>query len=143
MKHDKIQCPCCKQSRDVVKDTPLLQVETELSQHNAAPWWGKSKGWSIEKATAGKLQWACHSCLKKAKAIAAEPWVQRFCDHCPYFAYFDVKLRCENCQSAFVFSAKEQQYWYETLKFWVQSRPKQCLDCRRVRRTKGSVERER
>lgn len=43
------------------------------------------------------------------------------------------------CGKGFVFSAKEQRYWYEQLKFWVQSVPKQCPTCRRkIRRRKES-----
>lgn len=133
MKH-KVKCPCCRQNRDAVKGTPLLAIELQLCQHNAAPWWGSYEGWSIEKAKLGQLQWACNFCLKRGDAITARPWVQTFCDFCPYFAYFDVSLRCQDCQSMFVFSALEQQYWYEVLKFWVQSRPKHCIACRRARR---------
>lgn len=143
IKHEKIKCPCCKQHRDVLKGTPLLAVEAELRRHATSPWWGTAESWSVEKAKRGELQWACHFCLKAGKAIAAQPWVQTFCDYCPYFAYFDVSLRCEDCQSAFVFFAKEQQYWYEILKFWVQSRPKQCAVCRRARRERARQERNR
>jgi hypothetical protein len=70
--------------------------------------------------------------------MEANPVVQKFCDHPPYLAYFDVPLRCEDCGSTFVFEAKEQQFWYEELKFWVQSRPKQCAACRKLRRERKS-----
>lgn len=143
MKDEKIKCPCCKENRSAVKDTPLLAVEAELKHHNATPWWGKTEGWSIKKAKSEELQWACHSCLKSGRAITARTWLQKFCDHCPYFAYFDVSLPCEDCQNAFIFSAKEQQYWYEVLEFWVQSRPKQCVACRRIRRARAKAERGR
>ncbi|WP_420841919.1 zinc-ribbon domain containing protein [Fimbriiglobus ruber] len=49
---------------------------------------------------------------------------------------------CEDCKQPFVFTASEQQFWYETLKFWVQSHPKQCISCRRVRRAKRSTARD-
>ena len=130
----KVTCPCCGKDRDVVGGTPLLQLEDKLRQANLTPWWKTSEGWSVEEAQKGKLQWACRYCLKSERAIEANPVVQKFCDYPPYLAYFDTKLRCEDCGSMFVFSAKEQQFWYENLKFWVQSRPKQCLDCRRARR---------
>lgn len=60
--------------------------------------------------------------------------MQQWCDHNPYFAFIDVELPCNRCGNVFLFSAKEQQHWYETLQFWVQSRPKQCLPCRRALR---------
>lgn len=134
MKDDKVACPCCNKIRSLAMDTPLLFVEDELRQHNASPWWGDFEGWSIQKAKSKELQWACYLCLKSGLALAAQTWMQKFCDYCPHFAYFDVSLHCEDCQKTFIFSAKEQQYWYEVLKFWVQSRPKHCVECRRTRR---------
>lgn len=134
MEGDKIICPCCKEKRDVIEETPLLAVEAELRQRNATPWWANSEGWSIAEAKSRKLQWTCGSCLESGRAIAAQVWAQRFCDYCPYFAYFDVSFHCQDCQNTSIFFAKEQQHWYEVLKFWVQSRPNRCVTCRRRRR---------
>ena len=131
-KAPKVTCPCCKKPRSI-DATPLLQQEEELRRKNADPH-RRAEGWSVEVAQTGRLQWACNLCLKNGKAIKANPAIQTFCDWEPYFAYFDVELRCEDCQQQFVFSPKEQQFWYENLKFWVQSRPKQCVSCRRARR---------
>lgn len=64
----------------------------------------------------------------------AEPDQQQYVDHPPFFAYFDLEKKCETCGQDYVFSGKEQQYWYETLKFWVQSKPIACADCRRKKR---------
>jgi hypothetical protein len=41
-----------------------------------------------------------------------------------------------DCGQRFVFAAAEQRFWYETLQFWVQSRPKRCIPCRRARRAR-------
>ena len=71
------------------------------------------------------------------------PVVQKFCNHPPYMAYFDVPLRCEDCDSQFVFEATEQKFWYEELKFWVQSRLKQCVACRQLRRERKREQRKR
>ena len=60
----------------------------------------------------------------------------------PYFAFIDAKLACDDCGQSFVFAAAEQRHWYETLKFWVQFRPKQCLPCRRIRRARRRETRE-
>ncbi len=70
------------------------------------------------------------------KALLAKPWLQTYGLGPPYFAYNDRKYICEDCGQAFIFWAKEQQYWYETLKFIIDSRPKQCPACRRKRRVK-------
>jgi hypothetical protein len=45
-----------------------------------------------------------------------------------------VKLKCSKCKCDFYFSAKEQVHWYETLKFWADSVPVECVECRGVSR---------
>ena len=129
----RVMCPCCGESRNIRRDTPLLALEQQVRDHNADPW-QRPPGWSVEEARKGRLQWACAYCIEQGRALIARPWIQTFCDALPYFAYYDRTLTCTDCQASFVFSAREQQYWYETLTFWVQSRPKQCPACRRKRR---------
>lgn len=96
-------------------------------------------GWSLREALAGRLAWACPRCVKQGRAIEGHPARQTFLDWLPYFAYFDERRRCDDCGATYVFGAAEQQYWYETLRFWVQSRPKQCLPCRRFRRNRRAA----
>lgn len=91
-------------------------------------------GWSVEAAQTGELQWACIPCFEAGRALEGQPALQTWCDFEPYFSFVDVDLRCEDCGQLFVFAATEQRHWYETLKFWVQSRPKQCPECRKTRR---------
>ncbi|MFO7692294.1 MAG: zinc-ribbon domain containing protein [Vicinamibacterales bacterium] len=57
----------------------------------------------------------------------------------PQKAFFDVTLTCEDCQSDFRFTASEQKFWYEDLKFFEESRPKQCRRCRPIRRRTGAL----
>ena len=45
-----------------------------------------------------------------------------------------VKIKCRKCNGEFYFTAKEQAHWYETLKFWVDSVPVDCVKCRGVTR---------
>ena len=129
----KLVCPCCGVSRGQQAKQALLDIESECQRHKVNAWWG-SEGWSVQAATSGSLQWACPTCLKRSLALPGKPWLQRWCDFSPYFAFFDVKLTCEDCNNEFVFSAYEQQFWYEKLQFWVQSRPKQCQECRKAQR---------
>jgi hypothetical protein len=82
------------------------------------------------------VQWACNACLEAKRALPANPSLQRYCDTPVYLAYFDKICHCEDCGEDFVFEASEQQYWYEQLRFWVQSHPKQCKQCRHRRRAK-------
>lgn len=129
---DKLRCPCCGKSRPVA-GTPLLRAEAEWLATGAFDD-RRPPGWSVEAAREGRLQWACSHCIREGLALEGRPALQTWCDFEPYFAFIDAKLTCQDCGRSFVFSAAEQRHWYETLKFWVQSRPKQCLACRRVRR---------
>jgi hypothetical protein len=53
--------------------------------------------------------------------------------------YEDAQLRCRRCLVIFSFTAEEQQYWYEDLRFLTDSRPSACPACRHFyRRIKGA-----
>lgn len=113
----------------------LRQVAVVIAQRGATPWWAKSTEWIVESAQNGTLQWACRECLGEENVTQGRPWLQSFTDSPPHLAYFDKVYGCELCGQRYVFSAQEQRFWYEELKFWVNTRPKQCADCRRLRRT--------
>lgn len=49
----------------------------------------------------------------------------------PRLWYVDATFCCARCAKSFVFSAQEQKFWYEELKFFVDSLPKHCSSCRR------------
>jgi hypothetical protein len=49
--------------------------------------------------------------------------------------HIGVKLRCKKCDCVFAFTAKEQVHWYENIKFWSDSVPVECKDCRGVTRS--------
>lgn len=132
-KHKKLLCPCCGKMRSDKAQKVLLDIESECNLNQVKAWWGY-EGWSIKAAMENSLQWACHICLESSVAIKGKPWLQTWCDHSPYFAFFDVEVKCGDCDNKFIFSAHEQQFWYEKLSFWVQSRPKQCKNCRKRRR---------
>lgn len=57
----------------------------------------------------------------------------------PRFWYIDASLTCHDCKRAFVFSADEQRYWYEELRFYVPFLPKRCATCRQIKRTKREL----
>ncbi len=94
---------------------------------------------AMELAKKNTLLWACDMCLKSGRALVANPAHQTFCDHTPFLAYFDQNKRCTDFAKRFAFSAEEQRHWYEQLKFWVQSEPRQCALCRRSRRLRKRV----
>jgi Probable zinc-ribbon domain len=134
---DKLLCPCCGERRSIA-DTKLLQAEAEWLATGAMDT-RRPPGWSVEEARAGRCHWACVRCFEAGRALEGHPALQTWCDYSPYFAFIDAELQCEDCGKPFVFAAAEQRFWYETLKFWVQSRPKQCIPCRRTRRARGRV----
>ena len=45
--------------------------------------------------------------------------------------YVDMLERCEACKRPFIFFAREQKYWFETLRFYVDARCIHCPECRR------------
>ena len=48
--------------------------------------------------------------------------------------YIDTRFRCAACNIEFLWSAQEQRTWFETYRFYVDSRPTLCRDCREKRR---------
>jgi len=49
--------------------------------------------------------------------------------------YVDVRRVCRACDRPFIFFAKEQRYWFETLNFFVDADCVLCPDCRRESRS--------
>ena len=68
-----------------------------------------------------------------ATAIRANTTVQD-CSVCPRHWYIDARFRCADCGAEFLWSAQEQRAWFETYRFWVDSQPRHCRDCRTKRR---------
>lgn len=66
-------------------------------------------------------------------AIRANITVQDY-SVCPRHWYVDARFRCDACAAEFTWSAEEQRAWFETYRFYVDSRPTRCRDCRVQRR---------
>ncbi len=81
-------------------------------------------------------------------AVRGEPRVQvaSFL-RTPHYFYVDEVRHCVSCDRDFTFSAREQKYWYEQLRFRLNSIAIRCLDCRRKVRgetaLRNAVERAR
>jgi Probable zinc-ribbon domain len=125
-------CPCCRQTRTMRQTASPLRIERLAAAQNPGVWGRLEPGWSVKYAS--RLVWACDDCLSSGRALEAKPWLQTYGLGFPDFAYVDKTRTCEDCKTEFVFSASEQAYWYESLKFVSYSVPKQCPDCRRKRR---------
>lgn len=49
----------------------------------------------------------------------------------PRRLYVDVEKVCIVCHSKFIFFAKEQQYWFEVLGFYIDADCTKCIECRK------------
>jgi len=63
-------------------------------------------------------------------AIPADVVKQNYAIY-PRSIYVDIEEHCEMCGRPFIFFAKEQQYWFEVLKFWVDAHCTRCIHCRK------------
>lgn len=61
---------------------------------------------------------------------------------CPRFWYVDATFICRGCGKGFVFSVNEQRFWYEERNFYVDSRPRDCLECRKQARYRLKLKRQ-
>lgn len=74
-------------------------------------------------------------------AVRGDVWRQHFCPMChtPKYFYVDQDRRCVQCGDDFVFAAREQKYWYESLHFHFDSVAIRCARCRGKRRTEKAL----
>jgi len=49
----------------------------------------------------------------------------------PRNVYVDIEKQCKQCNRWFIFYAMEQKYWYEELRFYIDSDCVKCTDCRK------------
>lgn len=66
-------------------------------------------------------------------AILANTEMQNY-SFFPRKYYVDAMRTCRTCQRPFIFSAREQRYWFETLRFYVDADCVHCSECRRASR---------
>lgn len=78
----------------------------------------------------------CPECLREGRALKADTDQQNCGLGGPIHAFWDQTRTCGTCDRDYVFSGQEQRFWYETLKFYVDSVPVQCSDCRREARAR-------
>lgn len=75
-------------------------------------------------------------------ALPGNVELQVFCSFChtPKYYYLDRERTCVQCGQEFIFSAKEQKFWYETLKFNFRSEAIRCLHCRKSKRNENALQ---
>ncbi|MEM6613817.1 MAG: zinc-ribbon domain containing protein [Cyanobacteria bacterium P01_C01_bin.72] len=80
------------------------------------------------------LHWhSPQSCRIDNTAIAAN-LDQQVAATIPVTHYYDVERQCRDCARMFIFFAAEQKYWYEELKFPLESDCIRCFSCRAKQR---------
>jgi len=72
-------------------------------------------------------------CRVPDTAIAADP-ARQTASYYKVSHYYDVKRQCRDCKRMFIFFAEEQRYWYEELKFPLDSDCVRCVECRHSER---------
>ena len=74
-------------------------------------------------------------------AIRADISKQNF-SVCPRHWYIDAVFECCDCKKDFTFSANEQKFWYEERQFWIDSKPKRCVSCRKNERRRLDLKKQ-
>jgi hypothetical protein len=132
----KSKCPCCGNLIGEEKMSILMNSISSVIE--SYPRWadffyGGDVNFALRRITSGD-NWACDDCFSSDRTLIANPGKQEFCDWPPYYAYLDKINQCKTCQKEFCFSKDEQQFWFEELKFWVQSEAINCKECRAAKR---------
>jgi hypothetical protein len=68
-----------------------------------------------------------------SSAVKADTYRQKY-TVCPRYWYFDAWFECIDCEERFLFSADEQQVWYEKYQLWIDATPIRCKTCRGKRK---------
>jgi len=134
------QKPGWIQQFDVAAAREFLPSEAELVPH---PHYGRSpqlNGVPLKDAAAFCLYEYQASWTFPTTRIVAIPSRQNY-SVMPWTDYFDVLRKCRDCSRWFVFFAKEQQYWFEELQFFVDSTCVRCAECRRQQRHRKEAQR--
>ncbi len=124
-KEDKLSCPGCAKQRG---PSQLKRVLFNASYQTDFAW-----------LKANPQRWACDLCLRDGGAVIANPKKQVFGLGSPYLAFIRRKCTCSACGKEFIFSAKEQKFWYEKLQFHLDSEPIRCATCRREYRKHRNI----
>lgn len=124
-------CPSCLQNKKEHEISKTVKIITELREKKALTYYANVGDNIFDKIPLEEFEWACNECLGRGKAVLTNPLKQKYVDYRPYLAYYDSIRECENCTDSFTFKKEEKRFWYEELNFWVQSKPRNCISCRK------------
>lgn len=79
------------------------------------------------------LHWhSPETCRIPNTAVAAD-FAEQLPATVPVTHYYDVIRTCRDCNQKFIFFADEQKFWYEDMKFRLESDCIRCVDCRKTK----------
>jgi|SRR5882724_8491435 len=84
-------------------------------------------------------------CMERMPAGAIEADLSKHAphnSHGPPMWYVDEKKKCEECGREFIFTARQQQHWFEVLKIPIQVTANRCASCRKKRRGKIAAQKQ-
>lgn len=126
------KCVCCGNERHRTEVKQALSVIGRLDK-NEHHYFHQVKPYDYVTLKGLESDWACDECLNLGKAIPSQPEAQNYCWE-PRLAYFDTQHECQSCHKPFIFGKEEKRFWFETLKFWIDSTPNHCAGCRKEMR---------
>lgn len=135
-----INCPLCK--KDTTFENSTLSLPQVKDYYKI-----KRTSLPIKKIRNGEIEWCCLDCKEQENIIIAN-WKNQttkgyLSAEWQAILYYKAKsINCKNCNKAFIFSAEEQQKWYEEYKIFTDVSPKQCLACRRNARFVKNINKE-
>jgi len=127
-----------------VNDTPMQRnipkspkSKSSSGQYVPHPRYGSSPRPSGVKVSESELRrglWGLsNKLIFPETALIANTTLQNFAVY-PRKYYVDILKECRQCHRPFIFFAREQRYWFETLKFYVDADCVHCPKCRRESR---------
>lgn len=142
-KNSKIICEVCQKSIPLTESSLYLSCvrkflamvkkqDKELSPHDT------------RERKYGMIPIQCEQCMKERNTIPADRkkqethWYLCFGRHNILY-YQDKTLHCKSCKKDFLFSASEQQYWYEEAQIFTDVEPKFCAPCRKKNRQQTAI----
>lgn len=133
-------CPCCNTPRHRTETKEAVK-QVKAKDQNTYTYYSELDTTPYDSLVVESLNWACDPCLATGNAVTANPSAQ-VCSQQPRLAYWSTEHTCRTCECSFLFQLTEQQYWYESLKFNLDSVPVNCPDCRKVVRRRKNENKE-
>ena len=105
---------------DIAEPTTMHSCHLCQQEPDGKPGWVQDYKWAV-----------CPRCILKGRALVGDVSKQNYGIGGPIRAYWDQQRQCQYCGRDYLFTAQEQQFWYEEQNFTTQSAPIGCIVCRK------------